>query len=349
MRFQVDRWTDPAGELVAGGFGAAGDVNDFSAEGRFDYAQLTAKGSLGQQAYGDGSALYSAAQASDACSKLTGQAQEDCEVSAGRKAIAALTSYTALLATALGGPLAGTVVGAAVGAILNAVGPAHGSGGMCGYNNENAPDPSGDWATWPNQWEYGHGSYPAPAPGSFEAFADHLLRANMALNDNCWPDKAVAPPIVLAGAIEAWNRLHSSSSQHTVTRSGLNAATPGGFQSGTVYPGPWDPIADALNDVAGMAGQRNATLSFVVNDGGELGAVGSVVGVHMKAGKQYVQPKLAFGPNLGAVITQAAPRKPATSATTKAVVAAAGALLLVALVKPSLLRGLPLLGKMVRR
>jgi hypothetical protein len=340
MRFQVDRWTDPAGELVAGGFAAAGDVNDFIAEGRFDYAQLTAKGTLGQQAYGDGSALYSAAQASDACSKLTGQAQEDCEVSAGRKALAALTGYTALLATALAGPLAGTVVGAAVGAILNAVGPAHGSGGMCGYNNENAPDPSGDWTTWPNQWEYGHGSYPAPDPGSFEAFADHLLRANMALNDNCWPDKSVAPPIVLAGAIEAWNRLHSSSAQHTVTRSGLNAATPGGFQSGTVYPGPWDPIADALNDVAGMAGQPNATLSFVVNDGPPQ--------VFHLGGAIITQQPVLSHKAIMLAGTKAAPA-PGASSTTKAVVAAGGALLLVALVKPSLLRGLPLLGKMVRR
>jgi hypothetical protein len=347
MRFQVDRWTDPAGELVgleARGFGAAGDVgaslNFITAQGGFDYKKLTAPGTFGQQLYGDGSALYNAAAASDACSKLTQQAQEDCEVSNGRKALAALGAFVGLATTIFAGPLVGSTVGAAVTGILQAVGPAHGSGGMCGYNNENAPDPTGDWTTWPNQWEYGHGSYPAPDPGSFEAFADHLLRANMALNDNCWPDKAVSPALVLAGAIEAWNRLHSASSQRTIARSGLNAATPGGFQSGTVYPGPWDPIADALNDVAGMAGQPNASLSFVVNDGPPQ--------VFRLGGAIITQQPVLSNRAIMLAGTKAAPA-PGASSTTKAVVAAGGALLLVALVKPSLLRGLPLLGKMVRK
>jgi hypothetical protein len=358
MRFQVDRWTDDAGELLPGGFGSAGDLSDsWSLNGAFDYAKLTAKGAMGAKLYGASSQLGDLALGGKECNTTTDPAQlAACRDQKTAAMAAALGSYAGAIGTLIGGPLVGSGVAAAVAALVKAIQAASSGPGWC--VDPGPPDPASDWRGWPYQWKNVYGSDAGGAPGSFEEYANTLGAANMALLMNIQPcdqtGKVWGMPTaaVIAAAIASWNATHSTASPGsimgiplpgviTISRSGLNTATPGGFKSGTVYPGPWDPIAEALNEAAIHDGLVNATLSFQVNNGPAMA--------------------LGFGPNLGAIVskgpglsmkaiqavgTKAAPT--ATSATTKVVLGAGAAIVAVALLKPALLKGLPVLGKLAR-
>jgi hypothetical protein len=79
-----------------------------------------------------------------------------------------------------------------------------------------------------------HGSYAAPAPGSFEAYAYPLLARNAELVDNCYPNLAIPWGQLLAGIVWGWNATHAGPVR-TITRTGLNAW------------GAQDPLAYALS------------------------------------------------------------------------------------------------------
>lgn len=146
---------------------------------------------------------------------------------------------------ALGGIEAGLTaiappLGAALAAFL-ALAPKAGPGpGVCASDPPSGPLLS-QLQAWKHftSWASFFAPYPAPAPGSFEAFANPPLEYNWLLFANCYSNKWVAPAVLLATLVAAWNGVHQGSSTRTICRSGLN---PSGFGIGPGY----DPIANAL-------------------------------------------------------------------------------------------------------
>lgn len=96
-------------------------------------------------------------------------------------------------------------------------------------------DPS-NLSAWPHyiSWATRFGSFTAPAPASFEAFAYPLIQRNAELQDNCFPSLAVPWNALLASLVASWNATHAGPAQ-TVTRAGL-----------TKFGGASDPLAVAM-------------------------------------------------------------------------------------------------------
>ena len=340
----------------------AGDLgDDLTAGGTFQWQQLTAKGSLGGQLYGSASALGQIAT-SGGCGGADIDALRACEEQKGIAMASAMGTFVGVIGTAIGGPLVGAALTSLWGSLVKAVGFAEAGYGTCDDRTEASQsyvvDPSTPWTTWPYQFYEGNGRagfYPrpmtSPAPGTFEAFADGLIQADFARLHNCAPPcpnhacgpvgLGLGPTITLAQAIATWNATHSGSVQRTITRFNLNSGVQGGFQSG-VYDGAdgiLDSIGQALNETPGTLPARSS-LSFTINDGPAVSLAKRFGGIELQGGPPVIR-------NIGAVAKQPAASSGAGLGTV--VLVGGGALLAVALFKPALLRGVPLLGKMVRR
>lgn len=179
-------------------------------------------------------------------------------VSSSSDAQRALASHTMIEASNLIIPGAGT----ALDLLLQQLPQAHAGAGTCA----NPPSEPLD-RSWPNYvtYEQGVSSYPTPAPGSFEQFVDQAIVQNWELQNNCYWDKASPYPLVLATAIDAWNKLHAPTVKRTITRS--TAMTFGTSE---------DPIAFALTASLpacgpGFFGTDTScwppSMSFTINDG----------------------------------------------------------------------------------
>jgi hypothetical protein len=195
------------------------------------------------------------------------------------------TARQAITSTIIGGiSIVAPELGAAY-AILLAIGPKAGPGpGVCATNPPISPAPS-SLVAWPyfKSWQSFFGPYPSYPAGTFEAFANPVLEYNWLLFSNCFSDSDayVPPPVLLGLLINAWNSKHQSTSQRTITRTGLNANF--GQELGS-----YDPIANALETAlvakytassntanetfeqsiaAESAVPNNLSSSFVINNG----------------------------------------------------------------------------------
>jgi hypothetical protein len=126
-------------------------------------------------------------------------------------------------------------------AIFMAVAPQAGAGpGTCAQPPAGpAPSQLRAWPHYTSWASFFGGGYPAPAPGSFEAFADSALQYNWELLANCFPQHYVPAPFLLGALVASWNATHAGPTR-TITRTGLNSSSTWGLPPG------WDPIADAL-------------------------------------------------------------------------------------------------------
>lgn len=162
-------------------------------------------------------------------------------------------------------PVVGQVLGGAIYAITQAGGFAHAGAGTCA----NPPDgPSfSQLQAWPHytDWANSIGQTSTTSPwqagddpaGSFEDVANRMLAYNRALQDNCFVQGTLPPPVLLAQVIAAWNGAHQGPTR-MVTR------TMPGPNIGGRSPN-FDPIAEALTRTGDFsAGQK---VSFPVNTG----------------------------------------------------------------------------------
>lgn len=106
--------------------------------------------------------------------------------------------------------------------------------GDCASDPPSDPSNLSAWAHY-TSWQSRFGSYAAPAPGSFEAFAYPLIVRNAELQDNCFTSLMVPWNVLLAGLVASWNATHAGPAQ-TVTRTGL-----------TRFGGDSDPLATAMS------------------------------------------------------------------------------------------------------
>jgi hypothetical protein len=343
-----------------------GDVSSLVQQGQFAYSQATAKGTLSGQLYGDTSKLGQLAQ--QGCGGSDVSSLRACQEKQEAAGAAAVGAFIGTLGTAISGgnPLVGAVLSAAWGYLVKNIGFAEAGYGTCDGRSSGdqsyVVDPTSDWRTWPYQFFEGDGRagfYPKPiippTPGTFEAFAETIIRANFASLHNCappcdnpspdgtsnacsgvcgTPPCGLPPALALAQAIAAWNSTHSSSQTRTITRNNFNSGVRGGFQSG-VYD-----EADGIGDAIGWAFQDlvlppRSPVSFTINDGPALHTI------HLTSLKGLGQ-KFNFS---GAVIAKAPAAKTSSPVTTAVLVGGAGVLAL-AFFKPALLRNVPLLKKL---
>jgi hypothetical protein len=164
-------------------------------------------------------------------------------------------------------------------AALMALAPKAGPGpGVCATDPPAGSSPE-QLAAWPHfkSWESFNGGYPIGTNAIFENFANPILQYNWELVQNCFSDKALPAPVLLAQLIAVWNATHRGPTR-TITRTGLN---PAGFPG---RPVGYDPIADALETsvishyvapnatfeqsiAQESAAPTNLSASFQVNDG----------------------------------------------------------------------------------
>jgi hypothetical protein len=250
-----------------------------------------------------------------------------------------------------------------------------------------APDCCTHGGCPPWRWSWGEtlGWYALPPPGSFEEYANAMLRtmypADGQVIDICqtpvdnWGTSGPAALVQMLGlAIGAWNAEHSGPTR-TICRAGLNrvGSQKQGSQTVPAYYMPGngtdgganDPIAYALAAVASLPGgpgsgpadtanvwgqtitlpthMQGASVCFDVNDGPAISQRLTITGGH---GLHWIGgPGLHWigGPGLHLGIANIGPSSGAPapmSSTAKVVLAAGGAIALVALLKPALLRGL---------
>lgn len=184
----------------------------------------------------------------------------------GDAAQAQMNKYIAVMQLV---PVVGQVLGAAIYAITQAGGFAHAGQGICATDPPASASLS-DLKAWPHftAWNQSVANSASPGTewfegkdplGSFEDVANRMLAYNRALQDNCFVQGTIAPPVLLAQIIAAWNGAHQGPTR-MVTR------TMPGPNIGSTTPG-YDPIAEAL-DQAGWfdAGHK---ISFPVNAGAE--------------------------------------------------------------------------------
>jgi len=195
---------------------------------------------------------------------------------------AGMETFVQILTTAAGAPW--------LGALFNAwfsqqPGAAAGPG-YCVTDPPSAPD----WPTlrsWKHYTDWGTpmaSAYGPDAAGSFEAFANPQLEYNRVLMNNCFAGKAQDEATLLAHLVQLWNAAHQGPTR-SIVRHNLNPVCNrcgSGWCSDCQEPYPWDPIASALwttlDEKYPCSGAfctnpnepKNATLSFVINDGPEI-------------------------------------------------------------------------------
>jgi hypothetical protein len=188
--------------------------------------------------------------------------------------------YTMAAAASAAVPVAAPFISAFL--ALYAALPHAGAGpGVCSTSPPPGPSPA-QLTSWSHFWPWSstYGGYTPGAANSFEAFANPILEYNWLLGANCYSEQMVAPPILLATLVAAWNSRHSASSKRTISRSFQHINSFGG-NSG------YDPIADALmtaivvnnthlpanpsfaeaTNPNAYTGPDQATSTFQVNDG----------------------------------------------------------------------------------
>jgi hypothetical protein len=232
-----------------------------------------------------------------------------------------------------------------------------------------APDCCTHGGCPPWRWSWGEtlGWYTLPPPGSFEEYANAMLRtmypADGQVIDICqtpvdnWGTSGPAALVQMLGlAIGAWNAEHSGPTR-TICRAGLNrvGSQKQGSQTVPAYYMPGngtdgganDPIAYALAAVASLPGGPGSGPADTANVWGQTITLpthmqGASVCFDVNDGPAVAQ-SLAIGHGLHFGIANIGPSSGAPapmSSTAKVVLAAGGAIALVALLKPALLRGL---------
>jgi hypothetical protein len=178
-------------------------------------------------------------------------------------------------------------------AALMALAPKAGAGpGVCAVDPPAGPSPS-QLAAWPHftSWASFFGPYPLSTAATFESYANPVLQYNWELFQNCFSDRSVPAPVLLAQLIATWNATHLGPAR-TVTRTGLN---PAGFSA---HPVGYDPIADALEIAAvshyvdpnanfeqsinqESSAPTNLSASFQVNNGPQVAHVAALTLHHL--------------------------------------------------------------------
>jgi hypothetical protein len=363
----------------------AGDVSsDYLTAGvstygaaQYNWQQLTAKGTTGGTLYGAGSQLGALAVGSG-CGGTDIDALRACQEQQTEAFAGAVGAAVGVLGSLVGSPLVGAGLTALWTSVVKAAGIAEAGYGTCDdrtpANQSYVVDPTSDWSSWPYQFFggrvafYGGGPKTVPTPGTFEAFADLVIRADFANLHNCAPPcpnhacgqvaPALGPVGALAQAIAAWNLTHSA----TVPRVGLSAGGLSPVQlpptraierhniqakeaNGWLYydgaDGFGDAIGFALFETAMLVAQGGTappnSLSFVINDGAAIKPL-SLANIGA----------IARAPATATTPAAASSSSSSTGLGTVALVSAAG-LAALAVLKPAVFRKLPLVGKLVRR